>query len=47
MQRTPPRAGARPRPLLSLTGWAERHRVAIAEARASYDAEHRPEPLDA
>lgn len=34
-------------PLLSLTHWAERHRVVIAEARASYDAEHRPERLDA
>ncbi|MGI5135979.1 MULTISPECIES: winged helix-turn-helix transcriptional regulator [unclassified Streptomyces] len=33
--------------LLSLTDWAERHRVAIAEARAVYDAEHRPELLDA
>ncbi|MGW3495312.1 winged helix-turn-helix transcriptional regulator [Streptomyces sp. NPDC001020] len=33
--------------LLSLTDWAERHRVAIAEARASYDAEHRPELVDA
>ncbi|WP_055616126.1 winged helix-turn-helix transcriptional regulator [Streptomyces phaeochromogenes] len=29
--------------LLGLTDWAERHRVTIAEARASYDAEHRPE----
>ena len=33
--------------LLSLTDWAERHRVAIAESRATYDAEHRPELLDA
>ncbi|MGW2935099.1 winged helix-turn-helix transcriptional regulator [Streptomyces sp. NPDC001156] len=33
--------------LLSLTDWAERYRVAIAEARAVYDAEHRPELLDA
>ncbi|MEU9784841.1 helix-turn-helix domain-containing protein [Streptomyces phaeochromogenes] len=29
--------------LLGLTDWAERHRVTIAEARAAYDAEHRPE----
>ncbi|WP_406487459.1 winged helix-turn-helix transcriptional regulator [Streptomyces phaeochromogenes] len=29
--------------LLGLTDWAERHRVTIAEARASYDAKHRPE----
>jgi DNA-binding HxlR family transcriptional regulator len=33
--------------LLSLTDWAERHREAIAEARAAYDAEHAPELLDA
>jgi len=33
--------------LLSLTDWADRHRVAIAEARATYDADHRPELLDA
>ncbi|WP_406361892.1 helix-turn-helix transcriptional regulator [Streptomyces sp. NBC_00715] len=32
--------------LLSLTDWAERHRVTIAESRAAYDAEHRPELLD-
>ena len=32
--------------LLSLTEWAERHRVTIAEARAAYDAEHAPELLD-
>ncbi|WP_200418624.1 winged helix-turn-helix transcriptional regulator [Streptomyces sp. Y2F8-2] len=32
--------------LLSLTQWAERHRVTIAEARAAYDAEHAPELLD-
>lgn len=29
--------------LIGLTDWAERHRVTIAEARAAYDAEHRPE----
>ncbi|MGW3956098.1 winged helix-turn-helix transcriptional regulator [Streptomyces sp. NPDC004752] len=33
--------------LLRLTDWAERHRGHIAEARAAYDAEHRPELLDA
>jgi DNA-binding HxlR family transcriptional regulator len=33
--------------LLSLTDWAERHRVTIAESRAAYDAQHRPELLDA
>ncbi|QTE01825.1 winged helix-turn-helix transcriptional regulator [Streptomyces cyanogenus] len=33
--------------LQQLTGWAERNRVHIAEARAAYDAEHRPELLDA
>ncbi|WP_393076565.1 winged helix-turn-helix transcriptional regulator [Streptomyces sp. LN704] len=33
--------------LLSLTDWAERHRVTIAESRAAYDDRHRPEPLDA
>jgi DNA-binding HxlR family transcriptional regulator len=33
--------------LLSLTDWAERNRVTIAESRAAYDAEHRPELLDA
>ncbi|MEV6837017.1 helix-turn-helix domain-containing protein [Streptomyces sp. NPDC051133] len=33
--------------LQRLTDWAERNRVYIAEARAAYDAEHRPEPLDA
>ena len=33
--------------LLSLTDWAERHRVTIAESRAAYDAEHRPELVDA
>ena len=32
--------------LLSLTDWAERHRVTIAESRAAYDADHRPELLD-
>jgi DNA-binding HxlR family transcriptional regulator len=32
--------------LLSLTDWAERHRVTIAESRAAYDAEHRPELVD-
>jgi DNA-binding HxlR family transcriptional regulator len=32
--------------LLQLTHWAERHRTHIAEARAAYDAEHRPELLD-
>ncbi|CAM5661121.1 HxlR family transcriptional regulator [Streptomyces spiroverticillatus] len=26
--------------LLALTGWAERHRVTVAEARAAYDEEH-------
>ncbi|MEU1021607.1 helix-turn-helix domain-containing protein [Streptomyces sp. NPDC005904] len=31
--------------LLQLTGWAERHRVTIAEARAAYDEER--EPVDA
>jgi DNA-binding HxlR family transcriptional regulator len=33
--------------LLSLTDWAERHRVTIAESRAAYDAQHNPELLDA
>lgn len=33
--------------LLSLTDWAERHRVTIAESRAAYDVQHRPELLDA
>ncbi|MEU1400965.1 helix-turn-helix domain-containing protein [Streptomyces sp. NPDC005728] len=33
--------------LQRLTDWAEHNRVYIAEARAAYDAEHRPEPLDA
>ncbi|MGX9884828.1 winged helix-turn-helix transcriptional regulator [Streptomyces sp. NPDC002276] len=32
--------------LLRLTDWAERNRVHIAEARATYDAEHQPELLD-
>ncbi|MFF4346856.1 winged helix-turn-helix transcriptional regulator [Streptomyces sp. NPDC001530] len=32
--------------LLSLTDWAERHRVTIAESRAAYDAQHRPELVD-
>ncbi len=31
--------------LLQLTGWAERHRVTIARARAAYDEER--EPVDA
>jgi DNA-binding HxlR family transcriptional regulator len=42
-----PMAGELYATLLSLTDWAERHRVAIAEARAAYDAEHAPELLDA
>ncbi len=29
------------------TDWAERNRLYIAEARAAYDTEHRPEPVDA
>lgn len=33
--------------LQRLTDWAERNRVYIAESRASYDAEHQPELLDA
>ncbi|MFJ8792483.1 winged helix-turn-helix transcriptional regulator [Streptomyces sp. NPDC102462] len=33
--------------LQQLTDWAERHRGHIAQARAAYDAEHRPELLDA
>jgi len=33
--------------LLSLTDRAERHRGTIAEVRAAYDAQHRPELLDA
>jgi DNA-binding HxlR family transcriptional regulator len=33
--------------LQRLTDWAERNRVYVAEARATYDAEHRPELLDA
>ncbi|MEU6087226.1 helix-turn-helix domain-containing protein [Streptomyces sp. NPDC047085] len=33
--------------LQRLTDWAERNRVYVAEARAAYDAEHRPELLDA
>ncbi|MEW2516219.1 helix-turn-helix domain-containing protein [Streptomyces sp. NPDC046870] len=33
--------------LQRLTDWAERNRVYVAEARAAYDAEHRPDPLDA
>ncbi|MEU2338606.1 helix-turn-helix domain-containing protein [Streptomyces sp. NPDC006654] len=32
--------------LLRLTDWAERNREYVAEARAAYDAEHRPELLD-
>lgn len=32
--------------LLSLTDWAERHRVTIAESRAAYDVEHQPELVD-
>ncbi|MFE2439747.1 hypothetical protein [Streptomyces sp. NPDC059409] len=30
-----------------LTDWAERNRLYIAEARAAYDTEHCPEPVDA
>lgn len=33
--------------LQRLTGWAEHNRGYIAEARAAYDAEHNPQPLDA
>ncbi|MGW0759068.1 winged helix-turn-helix transcriptional regulator [Streptomyces sp. NPDC002814] len=33
--------------LQSLTDWAERNRVYIAESRAGYDTEHRPELTDA
>ncbi|WP_079155668.1 winged helix-turn-helix transcriptional regulator [Streptomyces ambofaciens] len=33
--------------LRHLTDWAERNRVYIAEARAAYDTEHRPELVDA
>ncbi|MFI6356598.1 winged helix-turn-helix transcriptional regulator [Streptomyces sp. NPDC050743] len=33
--------------LQRLTDWAERNRMYIAGARAAYDAEHRPELLDA
>ncbi|MFE6547254.1 winged helix-turn-helix transcriptional regulator [Streptomyces sp. NPDC057746] len=33
--------------LQRLTDWAERNRVHIAEARAAYDVEHRPEQLGA
>lgn len=33
--------------LQRLTGWAERNRVYIAEARAAYDSEQEPEPVDA
>jgi DNA-binding HxlR family transcriptional regulator len=33
--------------LQRLTDWAERNRVYIAEARAAYDTEHRPELVDA
>ncbi|WP_210571772.1 helix-turn-helix domain-containing protein [Streptomyces sp. GESEQ-4] len=33
--------------LQSLTDWAERNRVYIAESRAAYDTEHRPELTDA
>ncbi|MET8805274.1 helix-turn-helix domain-containing protein [Streptomyces sp. NPDC004546] len=33
--------------LQRLTDWAERNRTYIAGARAAYDAEHRPELLDA
>ncbi|WP_037681471.1 helix-turn-helix domain-containing protein [Streptomyces griseus] len=32
--------------LQRLTEWAERNRVYIAESRASYDTEHRPELVD-
>jgi len=32
--------------LQRLTDWAERNRVYIAEARAAYDEEHRPESAD-
>ncbi|MGP4007672.1 winged helix-turn-helix transcriptional regulator [Streptomyces sp. 4N124] len=33
--------------LQQLTDWAERNRVYIAESRAAYDTEHRPELTDA
>ncbi|MFF4895337.1 winged helix-turn-helix transcriptional regulator [Streptomyces sp. NPDC001068] len=33
--------------LSRLTDWAERNRGYVARARAAYDAEHRPELLDA
>ncbi|MFF3334820.1 winged helix-turn-helix transcriptional regulator [Streptomyces sp. NPDC002888] len=33
--------------LQRLTDWAERNRVYIAESRAVYDTEHRPELIDA
>jgi DNA-binding HxlR family transcriptional regulator len=33
--------------LQRLTNWAERNRVYIAESRAAYDTEHRPELVDA
>ncbi|MFC7824920.1 winged helix-turn-helix transcriptional regulator [Streptomyces sp. NPDC057375] len=33
--------------LQQLTDWAERNRLYIAEARAAYDTEHCPEPVDA
>ncbi|GGN31795.1 winged helix-turn-helix transcriptional regulator [Streptomyces fuscichromogenes] len=36
-----------PGTLQRLTDWAERNRGHIAKARAAYDAEHRPELLDA
>ena len=32
--------------LLRLTDWAERNRVYIAESRAAYDTDHRPELTD-
>lgn len=32
--------------LQRLTDWAERNRVYIAESRAAYDTEHRPELVD-
>ncbi|MFJ5261762.1 winged helix-turn-helix transcriptional regulator [Streptomyces sp. NPDC088387] len=33
--------------LQRLTDWAERNRVYVAEARAAYDEQHAPEPVDA
>ncbi|MET7853006.1 helix-turn-helix domain-containing protein [Streptomyces avermitilis] len=38
-----PVAGELHTTLLSLTDWAERHRVTVAQSRAAYDARHRPE----